>query len=130
MITFLTIVHVMVSVFLILVVLLQQGKGQDLAGAFGGGGSQANVGARSATTVLHRLTTVAAVMFMVTSLTLTIMISSPGSSSVISEDAVPAPIDVPIPADPEQAEPVAPDTDVQPDGAPEEGAASDPDPGP
>ncbi len=127
MITFLTILHVIVSVFLILVVLLQQGKGQDLAGAFGGGGSQANVGARSATTVLHRLTTVAAVMFMVTSLTLTIMISSPGSSSVISEDAV-APIEVPVPAEAEQPEPVAPDTETQPDDTPEDGAA--PDPGP
>lgn len=86
MIVFLTVLHVIVSVFLILVVLLQQGKGQDLAGAFGGGGSQANVGVRSATTILHRLTTIAAVMFMVTSLTLTIMISNPGSNSVISED--------------------------------------------
>ena len=104
MITFVTIVHVIVSVFLVLVVLLQQGKGQDLAGAFGGGGSQANVGVRSATTVLHRLTTVAAVMFMVTSLSLTIMISSPGSSSVIGDDAVPEPIEEAAPVDVEQPE--------------------------
>ena len=82
MITFLTIIHVIVSVFLILVVLLQQGKGQDFAGAFGGGGSQANVGARSGTTVLHKLTTVASVMFMLTSLSLTILISQPGVGSV------------------------------------------------
>ena len=109
MITFVTIVHVIVSVFLVLVVLLQQGKGQDIAGAFGGGGSQANVGVRSGTTVLHRLTTVAAVMFMVTSLSLTIMISSPGSSSVISEDAVPVPIEEPAPLDAEQPDQAAPD---------------------
>ena len=125
MITFVTIVHVIVSVFLVLVVLLQQGKGQDLAGAFGGGGSQANVGVRSATTILHRLTTVAAVMFMMTSLSLTIMISSPGSSSVISEDAVP-PIEEPAAVDAEQS----PDTEGQTDDTPDEGATSDPDPGP
>ena len=130
MITFVTIVHVIVSVFLVLVVLLQQGKGQDLAGAFGGGGSQANVGVRSATTVLHRLTTVAAVMFMVTSLSLTIMISSPGSSSVIGDDAVPEPIEEAAPVDVEQPEEAAPGAEGQTDDTPDDGAASDPDPGP
>ncbi len=89
MITILTIIHIIVSVFLILVVLLQQGKGQDFAGTFGGGGSQASFGARSATTLLHRLTTVAAVMFMVTSLSLTVLISQPGTGSVIGEDVAP-----------------------------------------
>lgn len=126
MLIFLTIVHVVVSVFLILVVLLQQGKGQDIAGAFGGGGSQANVGVRSATTVLHRVTTCAAVMFMVTSLTLTIMISNPGSSSVISEDA--APIEEPIPVDVEQPTETAPETEEQIEGTRDEGEVSDPGP--
>ena len=130
MITFVTVVHVIVSVFLVLVVLLQQGKGQDLAGAFGGGGSQANVGVRTATTVLHRLTTVAAIMFMVTSLSLTIMISSPGSSSVISEDAVPEPIEEATPVDVEPPEEAPPDTEGQTDDTPDEGATSEPDPGP
>lgn len=101
MVTFLTVVHVIVSLFLILVVLLQQGKGQDIAGAFGGGGSQANVGARSATTVLHRLTTVAAVMFMFTSLGLAILISNPGSNSVISQEAAPGETE-PAPTDSSQ----------------------------
>jgi len=89
MITVLTILHVIVSVFLILVVLLQQGKGQDFSGTFGGGGTQASFGARSSATFLHRLTTVAAMLFMVTSLSLTILISQPGTGSVISDDSGP-----------------------------------------
>ena len=96
MISFLTVVHVIVSFFLILVVLLQQGKGQDIGSAFGGGGTQATFGARGGATMLTKLTTVAAVMFM---LTLTIMISRPGVNSVIDEDAVsiPAiPLDEPL----------------------------------
>ena len=57
MIVLLVILHVIISLFLILVVLVQQGKGADLAGAFGGGGSQTAFGARGATTLLHKLTT-------------------------------------------------------------------------
>ena len=119
MITFLTTIHVVVSVFLILVVLLQQGKGQDFAGAFGGGGSQANVGARSGTTVLHKMTTIAAVMFMLTSLSLTILISRPGIDSVIPDDA-----QIPV------TEP-APDAEETPPEESPEGASDDrPDPEP
>ena len=62
--------HVIVCIFLILVVLLQQGKGADWAGAFGGGGSQTTFGARGAGTILSRATTAAAIIFMITSLTL------------------------------------------------------------
>ena len=87
MIYLLTTLHIIVCVFLILVVLMQQGKGADWAGAFGGGGSQSTFGARGAGTVLSRATTVAAVLFMVTSLALTILISQPGGSSVIREGA-------------------------------------------
>ena len=87
MITLLTVFHVIVCVFLILVVLLQQGKGADWAGAFGGGGSQTTFGARGAGTILSRATTAAAVIFMITSLALTILISRPGGSSVIREGA-------------------------------------------
>src|SRR5207244_8803477 len=74
-------------VFLSLVVLRQQGKGADWAGAFGGGGSQTTFGARGAGTILSRATTAAAILFMVTSLALTILISRPGGSSVIREGA-------------------------------------------
>lgn len=89
MTTLLTLIHVIVCMFLILVVLLQQGKGQDFASTFGGGGTQTAFGARGATTLLHRLTTVAAVLFMITSLSLTILISQPGTGSVIEEGSLP-----------------------------------------
>ena len=85
--TVLTIFHVIVSIFLILVVLLQQGKSADWSGAFGGGGSQATFCARGTGTLLSRATTAAAVIFMFTSLSLTILISRPGGSSVIREGA-------------------------------------------
>ena len=62
MITLLTIFHVIVCIFLILVVLLQQGKGADWAGAFGGGGTQTAFGARGAGTVLSKATTAAAII--------------------------------------------------------------------
>src|SRR5881394_1073187 len=57
MITLLTVFHVIVCIFLILVVLLQQGKGADWAGAFGGGGTQTAFGARGAGTILSKATT-------------------------------------------------------------------------
>ena len=87
MIILVTILHVFVCIILILVVLLQQGKGADFSGAFGGGGSQTAFGARGAGTVLSKATTAAAIIFMITSLTLTILISRPGGSSVIREGA-------------------------------------------
>src|SRR5919197_3262053 len=87
MVILLTIFHIIVCIFLILVVLLQQGKGADWAGAFGGGGTQTAFGSRGAGTILSKATTAAAVIFMVTSLALTILISQPGGSSVIREGA-------------------------------------------
>jgi len=89
--------HVLVSVFLILVVLLQTGKGADLAGAFGGGGSQTAFGSRGAATVLSRMTTIAAVLFMVTSFSLAIY-SARGTASVLDETGVPT-AGAPAPAD-------------------------------
>jgi preprotein translocase subunit SecG len=70
---FIVTVHVIVCVFLIGVVLVQQGRSADLAGAFGGQGSQTAFGPRAAANVLTRLTTWGAVIFMVTSLSLTIL---------------------------------------------------------
>jgi preprotein translocase subunit SecG len=70
---FIIVVHLIVSLFLIGVVLIQQGRSADLAGAFGGQGSQTAFGPRAAANVLTRLTTWSALIFMITSLSLTIM---------------------------------------------------------
>jgi preprotein translocase subunit SecG len=85
----LVVVHVIVSIFLILVVLVQQGRGADLAGAFGGGGSQTAFGARGATTLLHKLTQGFFIAFVVTSLTLAIMQARPRSSVMSGHTAAP-----------------------------------------
>ncbi len=69
----LMIVHVLVCIFLIIVVLLQSGKAADLAGAFGGMGSQTAFGPRGSATLLSKATTISAVLFMLTSLSLSIM---------------------------------------------------------
>jgi preprotein translocase subunit SecG len=80
-----TIVHVIVCLFLIAVVLLQSGKSGDLAAAFGGQGSQTAFGPRGAATILTKATTWSAIIFMVTSITLSIFASRrSGPSSVLS----------------------------------------------
>jgi len=81
-----TIVHVIVCLFLIAVVLLQSGKSGDLAAAFGGQGSQTAFGPRGAASALSRATTWSAIIFMITSITLSIYASrrSAGPSSVLS----------------------------------------------
>ena len=75
MIYLLTFIHVVVCLFLIGVVLLQQGKSADLAGAFGGQGSQTAFGPRGAANLLTRLTTWSAIVFMFTSIGLTVLLS-------------------------------------------------------
>ena len=82
MIIALTIVHIIVCFFLIVVVLLQSGKAADLAGAFGGMGSQTAFGPRGSATVLSKATTIAAVLFMITSLSLSILYTRRGSGNV------------------------------------------------
>jgi preprotein translocase subunit SecG len=72
MLVLITIVHVVVCLFLIIVVLLQSGKSGDIAAAFGGMGSQTAFGTRTAATVLTKATTWAAIIFMLTSVTLSI----------------------------------------------------------
>ena len=69
----LTIVHVVVCLFLIIVVLLQSGKAADLAGAFGGMGSQTAFGPRGSATLLSKATTISAILFMLTSISLSIV---------------------------------------------------------
>jgi preprotein translocase subunit SecG len=85
MIIFLVIIHVIVCLFLIGVVLLQQGKSADLAGAFGGQGSQTAFGPRGAANLLTKLTTWGAVLFMMISISLTVLLArTNGEHSVLS----------------------------------------------
>ena len=88
----LTIIHVLVCFFLVVVVLLQSGKAADLAGAFGGMGSQTAFGPRGSATVLSKATTIAAAVFMVTSLSLAILAtrSATSSGSVLEKEKAPA----------------------------------------
>jgi preprotein translocase subunit SecG len=67
-------IHIIVSLAIVGIILLQQGKSADLAGAFGGAGSQTAFGPRSAANMLTRLTIWCAVIFMITSIALTIML--------------------------------------------------------
>lgn len=90
----LTVIHVIVCLFLMIVVLLQSGKAADLAGAFGGMGSQTVFGPRGAATVLTKATTIAAGAFLFTSLSLSIMSTRSGggggSKSVLETTKDPA----------------------------------------
>jgi preprotein translocase subunit SecG len=82
-------VHILVCVLLVIIVLLQSGKSADLAGAFGGGGSQSTFGPRGAASFLSKMTTTLAILFMVTSLTLWIMAANKaGPKSVIQPEDV------------------------------------------
>jgi preprotein translocase subunit SecG len=109
-------VHILVCFFLIIVVLLQSGKSGDIAAAFGGMGSQTAFGPRGAATALSKATTWSAVLFMLTSITLSIFavrrsgITTPGSvlsnikgSQTTSQPAAPAQPPVAPPSQPAPA---------------------------
>jgi preprotein translocase subunit SecG len=82
------IVHTLVCIFLIIVVLLQSGKAADLAGAFGGMGSQTAFGPRGSATLLSKATTISAVIFMLTSLSLSILATrNAGLGTTVLQDA-------------------------------------------
>ena len=83
------VLHLVACFFLIGVVLLQQGKGQDLASAFGGGGTQTAFGPRGSANVLSRATTILAALFMVTSLVLSTV--RPRAKGLLDEMASPTP---------------------------------------
>lgn len=87
MTTVITIIHVVAALSLVLIVLLQSGKGADMGAAFGGA-SQTIFGSSGAATFLGRLTSAVAVIFMITSLSLTI-ISSSKTGSVMPQTAKP-----------------------------------------
>jgi preprotein translocase subunit SecG len=122
----LLVLHVLICLVLIGVILLQSGEAADLAGAFGGSGSQTAFGPRGATTFLSRATTWCAIMFMFTSLEMTLHVSTttagPGGS-VLEQFSRPAPAapaqpgspaapattpGQPVPAQSAPAEPAAP----------------------
>lgn len=101
MIILITIIHIIVSFFLIVVVLLQSGQSGDIAAAFGGMGSQTAFGPRGAATALSKATTWSAVIFMLTSITLSIYASRrTGPNSVLQG----------IKASPAKTQPAAPAT--------------------
>ena len=83
-----TVIHIIVCFILIIAVLLQSGKAADLAGAFGGGGSQTVFGPRGAATILSRATTISAILFMVTSLGLWLL-SVKGVTSAVKGEGAP-----------------------------------------
>jgi preprotein translocase subunit SecG len=112
----LTIIHIVVCFFLVVVVLLQSGKAADLAGAFGGMGSQTAFGPRGSATVLSKATTIAAALFMLTSLSLAILATRHAGSSQSVLDRQKKPPVKTAPAQP--AKPPMPSVSVGPDGGP------------
>ncbi len=113
--------HVLISLTLILVVLLQSGKAADLAGAFGGAGSQTAFGPRGAATFLSKATTWCAVMFMLTSISLVLQESAgprrpAGSESSLFEETPAA--QQPAPAEPSAPQPQSPPSQPQPQSPP------------
>jgi preprotein translocase subunit SecG len=91
------IVHVVVCIFLIIVVLLQSGKAADLAGAFGGMGSQTAFGPRGSATLLSKATTISAVLFMVTSLALSILATrNAGLGTTVLDQSAPVTKQAPV----------------------------------
>lgn len=123
MTTFITVLHVMVCLILIVVVLLQRGKGAEIGAVFGGGASSTVFGSRGAGNFFTRLTTGAAIVFMLTSLTLSYMATTSSTDTLFPDgvpledapaaDAEPAPDDSPFVEVPVVAEP-------QPEAAAEE----------
>ena len=107
------ILHVIVCLILIFAVLLQSGKAADLAGAFGGGGSQTAFGGRGNVTLLSKVTTAAAILFMLTSLGLWIL-SGKSTTSVVGGEKTPAAATIPA-AKPEQKAPAAKAPATQPE---------------
>ncbi|MCF8057381.1 MAG: preprotein translocase subunit SecG [Desulfocapsa sp.] len=104
MTTILTVAHIAVCLFLVIIVLLQHGKGADAGAAFGGGGSgQSLFGTEGPVPLLNKITTMAAVVFMLTSVSLAYISSTSTTGSVMSSA-------VGVPA----ANPIAPTTVVDP----------------
>ena len=104
------VVHIIVCIALILIVLLQTGKGADMGAAFGGGSSQTLLGSTGASTFLSKATTAAAVVFMLTSLVLAYMSGNQSASTIMTDSPVPIeqPAAAPSGTDTQGAEQTAP----------------------
>ena len=117
MVTVLTIIHILVCIFLVSIVLLQHGKGADIGATFGGGG-QSLFGTEGPVPMLNKITTAAAVVFMITSISLAYISAHRTTSSVMGDFTAPAPIEQPS----QTAEPV-PERVPMPATPAEKGAA-------
>jgi len=114
MITILTIIHIIVCIFLVSIVLLQHGKGADIGATFGGGG-QSLFGTEGPVPMLNKITTAAAIIFMVTSISLAYISAHRTTSSVMGGYSAPAPVE-----QPSQTTEQIPDRIPMPAAAPEE----------
>ena len=115
MTVFLIMLHILVSIALIAIVLLQSGKGAEMGASFGASGSQSVFGAGGGSTFMSKLTTGAAIIFMLTSLTLAYQSTQPGTSSIMKGAQKAAPLrPVTPPQSPMQANPAAPAQPAQP----------------
>ena len=110
MTTFLIILHILVCLALIAIVLLQGGKGAEMGASFGAGGSQTVFGAAGGQNFMSQLTTAAAIVFMLTSLTLAYFYGQPGSSSIMPSSVTTA-APAAAPAAEPAPQPVAPEAE-------------------
>ncbi len=116
----LIVIHVIVCIALIMIVLLQTGKGADMGAAFGGGASQTLFGSTGASTFLSKATTAAAIVFMITSLSLAYMAGNKSGGSIMTDVETPieqqaAPATPDAGSTPEAATPAPAETQQQPD---------------
>ena len=102
MVTILTIIHIIVCVFLVSIVLLQHGKGADIGATFGGSGGESLFGTEGPVPLLNKITTMSAIIFMVTSISLAYLSAHSTGGSVMGGYSAPAPVEQPVPT----AEPV------------------------
>ena len=117
----LVILHVIVCLVLMSVILLQSGQAADIAGAFGGSGSQTAFGPRGAATFLSRATTWCAVMFMFTSMALAVHVRTAGGGtgrSILEQFSTPAPKSAAPAPIPQSQQPPAQQVPAQPAAPP------------
>ena len=92
-------IHVIASLLLVLIVLLQTGKGADMGASFGGGSGQTLFGSSGPATILGKITTAVAVIFMLTSLTLAYNAGHRADNTIMSNVSAPAQTEAPVQTD-------------------------------